>query len=56
MKKVIFNCGIGFPSAIQSTEVEFNDNYTEEEITEELWNWAQQFLEAWIEEVDEEEE
>lgn len=56
MKKVVFNCSIGFPNAVHTDEFEFEDDYTEEEIAEELWDWAQQFLDAWVEEVDEEDE
>ena len=50
MKKIKFYCNIGFPSATQEDVFEFDDTCTEEDIQYELWQWAEQFLEAWTEE------
>ena len=57
MKKIKFCCSIGFPSAIQEDVFEFDDTWSEEEIQDELWNWAEQFLETWfeVEEIDDDE-
>ena len=55
MIKVIATCGIGFSGAEQEEEFEFDDDYTETEIEEEIWNWAEQFLDVNWEIVEEEE-
>lgn len=55
MKKIKFCCSIGYPSAAQEDIIEVDDNWTEEDIEDKLWQWAEQFLEAWTEEIDEDE-
>ena len=55
MKKIKFCCSIGYPSAMQEDIFEIDDTWTEEDIDFELWQWAEQFLEAWTEEVDDDE-
>ena len=55
MIKVIATCGIGFHGAEHKEEFEFDDDYTEDEMVEEVWEWAQQFLDVNWEIVEEEE-
>lgn len=52
MKKFEFCCN----ATLNSEIFEFNDTWTREEIEQELWNWAEQFLDAWLEEIDEDED
>ena len=47
MKKIIAHCGIGYCGAEHEEEFEFDDNYTDEEIEEEIYDWATQFLDVW---------
>ncbi len=47
MKKITAHCGIGFCGAEHEEEFEFEDTATEEEIEEELYDWANQFLDVW---------
>ena len=54
MKKVKFYCSIGYPSAMHEEIFEIDDNWSKEDIEYELWQWAEQFLEAWIEDADDE--
>ena len=56
MIKVKATCGIGYSGAEHEEEFEFDDGYTEDEIVEEVWEWAQQFLDVNWEIVEEEEE
>ena len=56
MIKVKATCGIGFAGAEHEEEFEFDDGYTEDEMVEEVWEWAQQFLDVNWEIVEEEEE
>jgi len=55
MIKVKATCGFGFAGAEYEEEFEFDDDYTGEEIDEEIWEWAQQFLDLHVEIVEEEE-
>lgn len=53
MIKRIGTCGFGYPGATHTEEFEFPDNYTEEEMESELWEWASQFVEVWFEDDEE---
>ena len=55
MIKVIATCGFGFCGAEREEEFEFTDGYTEQEIEEDIWEWAEQFLDVNWKRVDEEE-
>lgn len=47
MKKIVAHCGIGYHGAEHEDVFEFEDTFTQEEIEEEIWEWATQFLEIW---------
>ena len=51
MKKIKPHCGIGFAGATYDEEFEFDDDMTDDEINNEINDWAEQFLETWWEEV-----
>ena len=51
MRKIKAHCGIGYAGVEYEEEFEFDDNVTDDEI----YNWAEQFLETWWEETDEDE-
>ena len=53
MKRIKAHCGIGFAGAVYEEEFEFEDEATEEEISDEINEWAEQFLETWWEEIEE---
>lgn len=53
MKRIIAHCGIGYIGAEHEDEFCFDDNITESEIEDEIYDWANQFLEIWWEEKDE---
>ena len=53
MRKIKATCGIGFYDDHEE-EFEFPDDYTDDEITQEIWDWAMQFLNANWEEVNDE--
>ena len=46
MKKVYFTLSIGYPNADRSTEMEFEDDATEEEIQEAAQEWANEHIEV----------
>ena len=50
MIKRIGKCSFGFEGATYEEEFEFPDHYTEEEMEQELSEWASQFVEMWFEE------
>ena len=50
MKKIRAHCGIGFAGATYEEEFEFEDDVTDYEINDEIYDWAEQFLETWWEE------
>ena len=52
MIRKIGRCGVGYPNATYEELFEFEDGTSEKEMENELWEWAEQFLEAWF--VDEE--
>lgn len=54
MKKIKAHCGIGFVGTVHEEEFEFEDEATEDEIADEINEWAKQFLEVWWEESEEE--
>ena len=56
MRKIIARCGIGFCGAEYEEEFEFNDDWTDNEIEETIYEWAEQFLEVDWKEKEEEEE
>jgi len=45
----IGKCGIGFIGAEHEEIFEFDDNTSEEEMNNAVWELAEQFLEAWLE-------
>lgn len=45
----IGRCGIGYSGATHEEVFEFEDGTSEKEMENELWEWAEQFLEAWFE-------
>ena len=47
MKKIKAYCGIGFAGATYDEEFEFDDDMTDDEINDEINDWAEQFLETW---------
>lgn len=55
MRKIKAHCGIGYAGAEYKEEFEFDDDTTDDEIENEIYNWAEQFLETWWEEVEENE-
>jgi len=48
----IGKCGVGYSGATQEEVFEFEDGTSEKEMQDELWDWAEQFLEAWFEDGD----
>lgn len=51
MKRITAHCGIGFAGAEHYESFEFPDDMTDDEINDEIYDWAKQFLEVWWEEV-----
>ena len=52
MKVINMRASFGFVGAVHEDQMEVPDGYTEEDINEEVWNWAQQFVDTeWEEEV-----
>ena len=54
MIRKIGRCGIGYANAMHEEVFEFEDDASEKEMEDELWEWAEQFLEAWFEDGEEE--
>lgn len=50
MRKIKAHCGIGYAGAEHEEEFEFEDDATEDEILEEVKDWAEQYLEFWWDE------
>ncbi len=51
MKKIHASASFGYAGATHETTFEFADYVTEEEIEEEVWEWAAQFVDiCWKEE------
>lgn len=50
MRKIKAHCGIGYAEAEHEEEFEFEDDATEDEILEEVKDWAEQYLEFWWDE------
>lgn len=50
MRKIKAHCGIGYAGAEHEEEFEFEDDATEDEILEEVKDWAEQYLEIWWDE------
>jgi len=46
MIKVKATCGIGFCGSEHEEDFEFDDSWTAQEIEDEIWNWAEQFLDV----------
>jgi len=44
MKKITAYAGIGFCSAEYEETFEFEDDATEKEIENEIWNWAEEII------------
>lgn len=56
MRKVHVEAQYGFHNCFHEEEFEFPDEYTDEEIEDELWEWAAQYVEiAWkeVKDIDE---
>lgn len=51
MRKVHVEAQYGFHNCSYEEEFEFPDEYTDEEIEDELWEWAAQFVEIEWKEV-----
>lgn len=56
MIKVKATCGIGFCGAYHEEEFEFDDSCTEKEMEDEIYEWAEQFLDVNWEIIDEDDE
>lgn len=54
MKKVIAKANFGFWGAEHKTEFEFEDDATEEEMEEVIWEWAAEYIDISFEVLDEE--
>lgn len=54
MRKIIARCGIGFYQAEHEEEFEFDDSWSDIDIENALYEWAEQFLEVSWEEEEEE--
>lgn len=53
MIKRVGKCGIGFYGAEYEETFYFEDGTTEEQMQDDLYEWAEQFLEAWFEDGEE---
>ena len=51
MRKIKAHCGIGYVGAEHEEEFEFEDDATEDEISEAVKEWAEQYLEIWWNEL-----
>lgn len=56
MIKKIGKCSIGYIGCEHEETFYFDDNTTEEQMEQELWEWAEQFLETWFEDDEDDEE
>lgn len=52
MKKIKAYCGIGFAGETYDEDFEFDDDIPDDEISNEINDWAEQFLETWWEEYE----
>ena len=52
MKKIHARASFGYCNAYYEDDFEFNDDTTEKEIEDEIWEWAQQFVDIDFEEVE----
>lgn len=46
MKKVHATASFGFVTAEHEEDFEFDDEWTDDEIEKEIWQWAQEFVEV----------
>lgn len=46
MKKILVRCSFGYANAYHEEIMEFEDNVTEDEISDSVWDWATQFIEV----------
>lgn len=53
MKRFHAVASFGFCNAYHEEDFEFDDDATQAEIEDEVWEWAQQFVEIDIEEIEE---
>ena len=44
MRKIMAKADFGYVNAFYKEEFEFDDDYTDEEIAEEIYDWATQFV------------
>lgn len=51
MKKIKFRLSIGYRDAVQEDVFEFDDDITEEELEDELKEWANNYIELSLEEL-----
>lgn len=56
MKKVHATASFGYVTAVHEEDFEFPDDYTDEEIENEIWEWAEQFVDIDYEIEEEESE
>lgn len=54
MRKVIAHCSIGYTRTVREKTFEFEDGLTEREIADKIYEWANQFLQVWWDDEDEE--
>lgn len=55
MKKVHATASFGYVGATHEEDFEFEDEYTDDEIEREIWEWAEQYVDVEFE-IEEEEE
>lgn len=56
MKKIHAVASFGFRGASYEDDFEFDDDATEKEIEDEIWEWAQQFVDVDFEEIEQEDD
>ena len=52
MPKYRFRLSIGYPSAVHEDEIDFDSEPTEEELQEDLRDWANDYIEYWAEKIE----
>ena len=53
MKKIHAIASFGYHGAYYEDDFEFDDDATREDIEDEVWEWAQQFVDIEFEEIEE---
>ena len=52
MKKIHARASFGYTGAYYEDDFEFDDDATEKEIEDEIWDWAEQFVDVDFEEIE----